>query len=118
MLWNDKNLSLMQSGLDALSLQQQMILHNLANADTPGFKAKSVEFEEVLRHASGRQNGTRTLRASVYEEADPMRPDENTVDADKESLKLTQNYIQQMALYNKINESFSDMRYVFNQFTK
>ena len=47
-----------------------------------------------------------------------MRPDENTVDADKESILLTQNYIQQMALYNKISDSFSNMRYVFNQFTK
>lgn len=118
MFWNDSNLSLMQSGLDALSLQQQMILHNLSNVDTPGFKAKTVEFEEILRHASDRANGKHTLRASVYEENDPMRPDENTVDADKESLKLYQNYIQQMALYSKIGESFSNMRYVFNQFTK
>lgn len=118
MLWNDYGLNLMQSGLDALALQQQMILQNLSNVDTPGYKAKSVTFDNILASVRGVQNGDYSLRATVYEENDPMRPDENTVDADKESILLTQNYIQQMALYNKIGVSFSNMRYIFNQFTK
>ena len=118
MLWNDYTINLMQGGLDGLALQQQMILQNLANADTPGYKAKSVSFENILANTSGAKNGDYAIRATVYEENDPMRPDENTVDADKESILLTQNYIQQMAMYNKISESFSNMRYVFNQFTK
>lgn len=118
MLWNDYTINLMQGGLDALALQQQMILQNLSNVDTPGYKAKSVSFENILANARGAKSGDYTIRATVYEENDPMRPDENTVDDDKESILLTQNYIQQMAMYNKISESFSNMRYVFNQFTK
>lgn len=118
MLWNDYTINLMQGGLDALALQQQMILQNLSNADTPGYKAKSVSFENILENARGAKAGSYTIRATVYEENDPMQPDENTVDADKESILLTQNYIQQLAMYNKISESFSNMRYVFNQFTK
>lgn len=118
MLWNDYTINLMQGGLDALALQQQMILQNLSNVDTPGYKAKSVSFENILANARGAKSGDYTIRATVYEENDPMRPDENTVDADKESILLTQNYIQQMAMYNKISGSFSNMRYIFNQFTK
>lgn len=118
MLWNDYSLNLMQGGLDALALQQQMILQNLSNADTPGYRAKSVSFENILANARGAKQGDYTIRATVHEDDRPMRPDENTVDADKESILLTQNYIQQMALYNKISDSFSNMRYVFNQFTK
>ncbi len=47
-----------------------------------------------------------------------MRPDENTVDPDKESLALYENYVQQLAMYNKIGDQFSNLRYAFNQFTK
>ena len=118
MLWNDYTINLMQGGLDALALQQQMILQNLSNADTPGYRAKSVSFENILANARGAKSGDYTIRATVYEDTRPMRPDENTVDADKESILLTQNYIQQVAMYNKISESFSNMRYVFNQFAK
>ena len=118
MLLNTYSLNLMQSGLDALSLQQQMILQNLSIADTPGYKAKSVTFENVLANARGAKSGDYSIRATVWEDSNTMRPDENTVDADRESLLLSQNYIQQMAIYNKISEEFSNMRYIFNQFTK
>jgi len=118
MLWNDKSISMLQSGIDALNLEQKLILHNLANADTPGFKAKSVEFKDILANTHRGQDGSYHLQATVYEDNNPMRPDENTVDADKESLALYENYVQQLAIYNKIGDQFSNMRYVFNQFTK
>lgn len=117
MLFNDFSVRIMQGGLNALSLQQEMILQNLANADTPGYKAKAVTFRELFNSERSRQ-GRYKLQAVVSEETDPMRPDENTVDTDKESLKLYQNYLQQVALYDKLGCQFTNMRYVFNQFTK
>ncbi|MDW7982647.1 MAG: flagellar basal body rod protein FlgB [Thermomicrobium sp.] len=35
--------------LDALALRQQVTASNVANADTPGFRAQAVRFEEVLQ---------------------------------------------------------------------
>lgn len=118
MFFNDVTFRMMQSGLDALSLEQKMILQNLANVSTPGYQAKTVSFEEVLRGTQSSQKNGLTIRATVNEEHDPMRPDENTVDADRESLKLYNNYVQQVAMYNQISDTFSNMRYVFNQFTR
>lgn len=119
MLFNDfYSLQLMRGGLDALALQQDAILQNLANVSTPGYKAKSVSFDTVLRSERSRQAGEFQMKAVVSEDTNPMRPDENTVDPDKESLKLYQNYVQQLALYDRIGESFTNLRYVFNQFTK
>src|SRR5512147_176206 len=37
--------------LDGLSLRQQAISRNLANIDTPGYQAQTVNFEETLKHA-------------------------------------------------------------------
>jgi len=34
--------------LDALALRQQVTASNVANADTPGFRAQAVRFEDVL----------------------------------------------------------------------
>ena len=39
--------------LDGLSLRQNTIADNLANVDTPGFRATAVDFESVLRSAIG-----------------------------------------------------------------
>jgi flagellar basal-body rod protein FlgB len=41
---------------NALSLRQQrieLIASNIANADTPGYKAQDLDFASALRHASG-----------------------------------------------------------------
>ena len=37
------------------------------------------------------------------------------MDADTESMKLYQNYVQQLALYQKISGQFTNLRYVLNQ---
>lgn len=41
----------MSRGLDAASLRQEVISDNIANVDTPGFKASRVSFEDELRRA-------------------------------------------------------------------
>ncbi len=38
MLYNSLAFNAMKSGLDGLAIEQKMILHNLANYETPGFK--------------------------------------------------------------------------------
>lgn len=42
-----------EASLDALWMKTKVITNNLANVDTPGFKASSVGFEQVLREKSG-----------------------------------------------------------------
>jgi flagellar basal-body rod protein FlgB len=39
----------LQDGMDAASLRQKVIADNIANAGTPGFQARHVLFEELLR---------------------------------------------------------------------
>ena len=110
MLFNSKSLGMMRSSLQGLSIQQEVILHNLSNLDTPGYKARYVSFEDTLKGMGDRYD----LKAHVItDEATSIRPDGNNVDAD--SLKLYQNYVQQLALYQKISGQFTNLRYVLNQ---
>ena len=51
-LFEDAAFRALQSGLDAMWLKQQVASHNIANVETPDFKAKKVEFKQVLREAA------------------------------------------------------------------
>ena len=44
-------LGLLQNALTASSLRQSAYANNIANADTPGYKAQSVEFESLFQNA-------------------------------------------------------------------
>ncbi len=42
-------IGIMARALDALALRQQVTASNVANADTPGFQAQAVRFEDLLQ---------------------------------------------------------------------
>lgn len=43
--------NILEKGLDAVSLNNDVIAGNIANAETAGYKAKSVDFESVFQEA-------------------------------------------------------------------
>ncbi len=45
--------------------RQQVIASNMANADTPGFQAKSVDFSAVLARATGESGGPAAPRVTL-----------------------------------------------------
>lgn len=119
MLFDTRALGLMRSSLQGLSVQQEVILHNLSNLDTPGYKARYVSFEDVLRGTEAGESGRYDLKAHILTDtATEIRPDGNNVESDTESLKLYQNYLQQLYLYQKIGGQFTNLRYVLNQAAK
>jgi len=50
-LFEQTKLPLLEKGLDAYALRQQAAAHNIANANTFGFRRMEVKFEEELRKA-------------------------------------------------------------------
>lgn len=56
MLFDNYSTVASQASLDSLWLKTQVIANNLANSDTPGFKASSVSFEQVLGEKSRKQS--------------------------------------------------------------
>ena len=119
MLFDSSAIGMMRGSLEGLSIQQQVILHNLANLDTPGYKAKYVSFEDTLKNTQAGKQGRYDLKAHIVtDEATEIRPDGNNVDSDTQSLALYQNYVQQLAIYQKISGQFTNFRYVLNQFTR
>lgn len=87
-------------------MESKLIASNVANVDTPGYKAKDLKFENVLKD----QMDTLQLKVTnpkhmtdapagitnneIVENPNPGRPDGNNVNIDDEMLKLTKNNIQ------------------------
>ena len=120
MIFDSKKMQVMQSGLSALSTQQQVILHNLANYETPNYKAQNVVFSDVMKSAAQKGGASKyQVNTKLVEETGTnVRVDGNNVDADVESMKLYQNYVQSLYIYEKINTEITNYRYVLKQMPK
>jgi flagellar basal-body rod protein FlgB len=101
----DDTLEGMGAYLGRLSRRQQVIASNVANIDTPGYRAKDVSFhatmEELLSAAPAPLRATRpehrAMTAAFFAPTGPLvfevdglpsRPDRNNVDLDREMLRL------------------------------
>ncbi|CCO09159.1 flagellar basal body rod protein FlgB [Desulforamulus hydrothermalis] len=101
-------INVLKQGLDAGSLRQRVIAHNLANLNTPGFKKSYVSFEDRLKAALSKEGvplkGTHPLHMGTAGPAvkpevkqvkdSTMRYDGNNVDIDEEMVNLAAATIQ------------------------
>ncbi len=120
------NIGILQSALDASSLRQQVISNNIANADTPGFKAQQVAFEDLLKqHLSNQSNfvGNRTdprhivigdptvgPTPQIVENTDTvMQNNGNNVDIDQEMTNLSKNGLWYYTLTQQLDSQFQQL---------
>ena len=109
----DPTIQAISQNLNLRLQNQNVISSNIANADTPGFKAKAVNFEQAMREAMDTEEGGVKLEASnpdhfgskgpeavqadVYDDPNGIESlDGNTVDRAGEMAKMKENQI----LYN------------------
>jgi flagellar basal-body rod protein FlgB len=62
----DRLFNLHQAALGARSYRSQVLASNIANADTPGYQARDVDFKSTLERAAGTQTGPQTTMARTY----------------------------------------------------
>jgi flagellar basal-body rod protein FlgB len=87
-------LQALQGFLKITSERQQMIATNMANADTPGYQTRDIDFQSAMRQVMDSGDGPR-LEPATLEVADlPERPDGNNVNIDRESLMLSHTQLQ------------------------
>lgn len=109
---------LMEKSLGFLWTKQAAILDNIANAETPNYKAKVVTFEETIQSkleaartgVKPRQSVRKVLDESefaVTEHLDSTRMDENGVNVTSQSVEAIRNAYQMRYVLNAIN---SDLR--------
>jgi flagellar basal-body rod protein FlgB len=87
-------MQLLQGYLKITSDRQQLIASNVANADTPGYHTKDINFQSAMRQVSDEGNDAQFMPASSEVEGLPERPDGNNVNVDRESLMMGETQLQ------------------------
>lgn len=86
------NQDLLLRMLDATSKRRDVLLTNLANAETPGFQRRVVRFEDALREAFQRGGDLSSVAPLVEVDASaPAGDDGNTVNMELELGELREN---------------------------
>lgn len=103
--------------LDGLSQRQNTIADNLANIDTPGFRATAVDFESALRSAIGGAGDASTegamarrLGGTAPMELDantPVGENGNNVDLRKETLAAMQSQFMYQMVARAVTDRFA-----------
>ena len=84
---NDISISALHSALTGLSARQRAVSDDIANVNTPFFRARRVDFESDLRHAvETGENPASAVTPQVSLTNDPFGLTGNNVDLEAETL--------------------------------
>jgi flagellar basal-body rod protein FlgB len=102
---NDAVSSVLGAALDGLAFRQRVTADNIANVDTPGFRATSVDFESALRDAISDPGELEDGLGVVSTTTDtPVGANGNGVDLRKEALAAIQSQFQYQLLSRAVSE--------------
>lgn len=120
----DNALGIHEQALVARSRRAEVLANNLANADTPGYKARDVDFQAMLNKAT---EATQALSMSKTHDSHmdlsgqdpssellyrtPHQPsiDGNTVDSQQEQSRFMRNAMDFQASFQFLNSKFSGL---------
>ena len=114
------NLDFQGQALSLRSERQRLIASNIANADTPGYVARDMDFAQALKQATGAAQPLPTLATSqpghiagvpgarsdanlLYARPSQNNLDRNTVDMDRERANFVDNSVKYEATLRFIN---------------
>ena len=124
----DETIATLQKSLNAGSLRHKVLTSNIANIDTPNYKAFEVVMEDALkrnnrsagpielvrtrpRHLSGRHSSSNPLKIKAVDSpANNFRADGNTVDLDRTMGKLAENTILYRTAAQIIRKKFQGLK--------
>ncbi len=126
-----KALDLMQRGMGASVLREQVLSNNIANATTPNYKRRDVNFQaqlqrainsekqEVIPFKMSKKNHIPVFRAMDYKEVKPnvfteyytyQNNNGNSVDIEKEMSESTKNTMYYNALAQWTAKKYSNLK--------
>ena len=115
--------SYLQAAMSGLAARQRTIANNIANVDTPNFKASEVRFEDALKSAISRGQANsaadqsslnRSISRSSLLDATSTRADGNNVDIDREMELLGEANLNYSALTQVMSTRIGILRSVIN----
>lgn len=122
----DKALGIHEKALSFRAQRAEVLANNIANADTPNYKARDLDFSEVLAaQSAGSQKGATPQRSNErhipldtvslstaglnYRAVSQASIDQNTVDMQVEQASYAENAVQFQASFTLLNNKFKGL---------
>lgn len=121
-----QSLSVLSQSINLRAQRHQVLASNIANADTPNYKARDFNFEKAMQNAmAGRGNGALDLAttsrghlagsggggaALQYRRETQSAVDGNTVDMDVERAQIADNALQYQIVSQFVGDKFKGVR--------
>jgi flagellar basal-body rod protein FlgB len=125
----DQYIGVHAAALDVRARRGELIANNLANADTPGYQARDIDFRQAMARAAGDKTSATTLSTTMVttqaghiggaasanaatnpdlKYRTPLAPalDGNTVDAQIEQASFAENAVRYQATLTFLNSKF------------
>lgn len=122
----DKAFGVHDNALLLFERRTQLLSENIANADTPGYKARDIDFNQVLqnqREQSVKLNTTNKGHIDLSQDAfaediefrqvDQSSADGNTVDMQKEKAAFAENAVRYQTTLQILSKRMSGLKTVF-----
>lgn len=126
----DKAFGIHDKALLLFERRTQLLSENIVNADTPGYKARDIDFDKVLQNAQGLNQGqnlkmqaTHTGHIDLsqqafsedvqYRQVEQSAADGNTVDAQKEKAAFAENSMRYQTTMHILSKRISGLKNAF-----
>lgn len=120
----DKALGNLPEHLTLYGKRSELLASNIANADTPGFKARDIDFRSLLAQAGGTAMTMKTTRPGhiggntasasnaelLYRVPTQTSLDGNTVNSQIEQAQFTENAVRYQSTLTFLNGKFKGLR--------
>lgn len=118
-------INVLDRAADASYTRETLIANNIANADTPTYKRKDIDFQSVLEKELRAEStkypnlttlvnhmDTSSLNAKVYKDYENFsyRIDKNNVDIDTENVELASEQLRYQQLTTAVSQEFSHLK--------
>jgi flagellar basal-body rod protein FlgB len=128
----DRTIDGLTTALNFRSLKHEIVLSNIANQNTPGYKAVKMDFEDQLHsamidhpnapstthqnHFASVDDELQMIEPDVYKDPDArVSNDGNSVDAMQQQAKLAENQILYNATTQALRKKMGMLRYAITE---
>ncbi len=126
-----KSAVVLETAMDLRMLRHKLLASNIANATTPGYRSKDISFEKQLKSAlqpfgvrlaqtdPAHMSGPGVFNTANFEVVSPAQDsinnDLNSVDLDKELVKLSENNVLYNTLVTVLKKYLDGVQYAIRE---
>lgn len=109
-MFDDLSSSSLRVAATGLAARQSAVANNIANIETPGYRARKVEFEQALQGAIARGDSPASVSPSSESSLEPTRLNGSNVNLDEETLSHIDTTMRYQLTMRALDTKYSMLR--------